>query len=336
MSLLTKTFTEVGNAFRDAYGHVIHGDDAGTSETKALYISPSMSAHAMPPYTNNGGSNFKKFYLGMTFISVNDRAFVKSVEPDSEAARAGIRVQDCLQLVVVLSNNEHSSSDSNTGGENDGSGGDMDKESSIRKDKRRAKNFAINCEEKGRRTSFQELKDMFEHSAVPPQHVMNAYNTNNTGTGTGKGKNSNAHAPSSPNSVNSSNTSGPNIMFDSTGEESSSNTKSPLHTKNTTSQSKSLSHRIRSTTQEMVGRCSAIDHSPYYSTMHDMPASPTGRALHPVVLVFRHAHKRHVGLDADSDAPHLRITAGMPYFRLDDECERAAVIVRKKKKQIIK
>mmetsp|Transcript_10374 Transcript_10374/g.15151 ORF Transcript_10374/g.15151 Transcript_10374/m.15151 type:complete len:199 (+) Transcript_10374:338-934(+) len=172
MSLLTKTFTEVGNAFRDAYGHVIHGDDAGTSETKALYISPS--AHAMPPYSTAGGSNFKKFHLGMTFISVNDRAFVKSVEPDSEASRAGIRVQDCLQLVVVLSNN-------NNDNEHSGDGDGGNDSNSIRKDKRRAKNFAISCEEKGRRTSFQELKDMFEHSAVPPTHTHTHTQTTCTG-----------------------------------------------------------------------------------------------------------------------------------------------------------
>lgn len=94
MSLVSRTFTEVGNALKDAYGHVFHGDDAGTYETKVLLIHPKK--------VKINGTSTRKFDLGMSFLNVNDRAFVKTVEPGSNADLEGIQPQDCLQLAIVL------------------------------------------------------------------------------------------------------------------------------------------------------------------------------------------------------------------------------------------
>jgi len=236
MSIVSRTFAEVGNALKDAYGHVVHGDDAGTFETKVLI--------AYPKAVKINGRSTQKFDLGMSFLNVNDRAFVKTVDPGSEANSLGIQAQDCLQVAIVLA----------------GSG----RFERMREDAQRSSSFGLECEKKGKRTSFDELKAMFEHCTLNGDHTEMG-------------------------------------IFDPAGEtivEALNNTP--------------IARRIRSTTQEMVGRCSGFDASNLMTESES--------AEYPVVLVFRHTHKRHFGSN-----PHV----AMPYFRLDDECERAAVIVRR-------
>ena len=240
MSLVSRTFTEVGNALKDAYGHVFHGDDAGTHETKVVILSPKK--------VKVDGIITQKFDIGMTFLNVNDRAFVKAVEPGSDADIDGIQAQDCLQLAIVLGGNSK-----------------LDR---MQTDKRRAISFGLQCEKQGRRTSFDELKEMFVNCSL---------NVENAGV----------------------------EMFDSSEDTNRDPKNIPL------------SRRIRSTTQEMVGRCAGVTVN---KLAIDMPSNSSGRAEYPVILVFRHTHKRYAG-----SSPHV----AMPYFRLDDECERAALIVRR-------
>lgn len=103
------------------------------------------------------------------------------------------------------------------------------------------------------------------------------------------------------------------LNVDNAGMEMFHSSKDPtVNTKNIP-----LSRRIRSTTQEMVGRCAGAAVNKLET---DSPSTDSGRAEYPVALVFRHTHKRHAG-----SSPHV----AMPYFRLDDECERAASIVRR-------
>lgn len=240
MSIVSRTIAEVGNALKDAYGHVFHGDDAGTYETKALILYPQkVKIH---------GQTTHKFDLGMSFLNVNGRAFVKTVQPGSEAALKGIRSQDCLQLAMVL-----------------GRSGKFER---MQNDERKAISYGMQCEKQGRRTSFKELKDMFENCSLR-SNIADVE------------------------------------IFDSSDDGVSDIRNIPL------------SRRIRNTTQEMVGRCSGITVNDLAT---DLPSDRLGVAQYPVVLIFRHTHKRYAGSN-----PHV----AMPYFRLDDECERAALIVRR-------
>ena len=239
-SLVSRTFVGVGNALKDAMGHVIHGDDAGTYETKAFVVYPET--------VMLNGEETQKFNIGLSFLNVNDRAFVRSVESNSAADKEGIQPQDCLQLAIVL--------------------GGSSRFERMSEDPKQAVKFALKCENNGRRTSFEELKHMFESCSVD----------------------------------------GINTDVEMFENEDQAVKKEKL----------SFSRRIRDTTQVMVGSCAGITNS---SVATEVPASPSGRADFPVVLVFRHTHKRFAG----SSIPHV----AMPYFRLDDECERAAVIVRR-------
>lgn len=239
MSIVSRTFAEVGNAIKDAFGHVVHGDDAGTYETKVIVIHPKS--------VKINGERTRKYDLGMSFLNVNDRAFVKMVKLGSDAALEGLQAQDCLQVAIILGGSKR-----------------LDR---MQHNKDRAIDFGLECEKSGHRTSFDELKLLFENCSL---------DVNSTGF----------------------------QVFDSSVSDRSSEDTS------------TISRRIRTTTQEMVGRCSGLG-DPSLLTMRSNSFS---EAEYPVVLVFRQTHKRHV-----RSTPHV----GMPYFRLDDECERAALIIRR-------
>ena len=276
MSIVSRTFAEVGNAIKDAYANIAYGDDAGTSTTKVLIVHPKS--------VRISGRVYDKFDLGMSFLNVNDRAYVQKVEMGSLAHRNGIRSQDCLQLAVVLGGK----------GDEDGELEDIGKETEIDDDEqnnsnadsgnKRAIKLGLDLEKRGKRTSFEELKALFENCTL---------DVDDTGGGMG--------------------------MFDDAQSQTQS-----LSTA-TTVQNLPFSRRIRSTTQEMVGRCSGFDTNAHLihnmQTTSQSPSDSSGNAEYPVVLVFRCSHKRHVG----NTTPHV----GVPYFRLDEECERAAMIIQR-------
>ena len=142
-SIIAQTFTELGDTIRDAYGHVVHGDDPGVHETLIFIARPQPTRihnHHDDGNHTRTSKYVDKFDLGMTFVEVNDRAFVKDVRPNSRAARVGIQPQDCLQLAI-----------------DPGWKFDYDDES---------ENYALDCERNGMRTSFDELRMMFEHCVI--------------------------------------------------------------------------------------------------------------------------------------------------------------------------
>jgi lipid-binding SYLF domain-containing protein len=81
--------------------------------------------------------------LGMTFVEINDRAYVKSVTAGSEAAKAGIQPRDAVQFAFVHTDvkiiSEFTSHDQD----------------------QKALQCALGEERKGKRTSFAELSRMF-------------------------------------------------------------------------------------------------------------------------------------------------------------------------------
>lgn len=94
MSFFYRFSQEASNAFQDLYGNMCLGDDAGKSALFTLVLKPN----PMPT-----SSKAAKLNLGMTFLEVNGRAYVQSVLPGSNAAKAGIMPQDAVQYACVFS-----------------------------------------------------------------------------------------------------------------------------------------------------------------------------------------------------------------------------------------
>ena len=137
MSFLKRFYSEVGNALSDAYGHVLLGDDAGSSEN-CVFVARGKT-------TKIDNLAYRKFDLGMTFICVDGRACVKTVHPTSEAALAGIQPRDVLQLAVVLL---------------------PDQLESMEDDEEEIAAHALDCAKSGMRTYFDDFRDMFETCSV--------------------------------------------------------------------------------------------------------------------------------------------------------------------------
>jgi len=224
-----------------------------------------------------------KFDLGMTFVNVNNRAYVGAIAPNSDAAAAGIQPRDSLQVAVVLAG---------------------DGLESLQGDEQYAQTYALECEKKGKRTSFEELKSMLQNCTIP--FKSSVYNrddkslNNNIITNNNGGKNKDSNRTLSHNIQ----------MFESAPDGQTQ--PQPQSTKT------SFSSRLRWTTHNMVSRCNPTDLS---SINQDLsPSTENGEAKYPIIFVFRRTRKRHLG-----DISHI----GLPSFRLDDECERAALLIQR-------
>lgn len=122
----------MGNALQDAYSNFMYGDDAGKS-ARLVYM-------AQPRSRDDNG----RVHLDMTFISINNRAYVSTVEQESMAADMGVRMQDALQFAAVLT----PSNESIPG--------------SVLKSEAVAKDWALDMERKGCRTNYQELRKLMK------------------------------------------------------------------------------------------------------------------------------------------------------------------------------
>ena len=88
ISFFSRLSQDASNAFSDAYGNFVLGDDAGKSARLVLVLKPKLG---------------ERIPLGMTFIEINGRAYVKSVQPHSQAARAGVLPRDSIQFASLYS-----------------------------------------------------------------------------------------------------------------------------------------------------------------------------------------------------------------------------------------
>jgi len=232
MSFFSRMSVEMGNALSDAYGNLMYGDDAGKS-AKLVFV-------AKPRANVGDGLNMavsSRFHLGVTFLEVNGRAYVRSVAQDSAAELSGIQPRDCVQFAMIL-------------------GGELE---SMREDDKKAALFALECEKRGARTSFCELKSMFADCVISEE------------------------------------------VEEATELESFVERRQP-----------SASETLRVS----VATATGCGEPPRAGEQQNNAA---GRF--PVVLVFRRTRKRQSfgGL----------VPIGIPSFRLDDECDRAAVLVRR-------
>jgi len=132
ISRLSSEMSNMGNAFNDAYGNLLYGDDAGKAAKLVFIANPKISSK----------KTSSLYYHGMTFIEVNDRAYVRSVDPKSDAHRAGVKPRDCVQLALVLGESLNHLKNNNT----------------------EAAKYGLECEKDGMRTSCTQLKHIIGES----------------------------------------------------------------------------------------------------------------------------------------------------------------------------
>lgn len=149
MTFFQRFSSDAGNAFADLYSSMILGDDAGKSATLTLVLRPTNL-----PLRSKGPVRID---LGMTFIEINGRAYVKSVAPGSVAEKAGVQPQDAVQYATlfqpewVMMASEDIVEDS---------------ENSI------ASQHVLALEQKGVRISYDELRRLLAEAMDPTQSAF--------------------------------------------------------------------------------------------------------------------------------------------------------------------
>ncbi|KAI2508411.1 Las17-binding protein actin regulator [Fragilaria crotonensis] len=165
MSILARLKQDGSNAISDAYSAFILGEDAGKS--------------ARIPFVLRPDPNTKRLVLGMTFIEINGRAHVRTVDPDSEAAKAGVLPRDAVQFAAVYEQVDVMDNDAaSVNGESSVSA------TSTTAAKRYLQEYAMECEAKGMRISYDDLKRMLRDGMEP--HSQSAFVSPATSNKTGK------------------------------------------------------------------------------------------------------------------------------------------------------
>ncbi|GAX10889.1 hypothetical protein FisN_UnNu017 [Fistulifera solaris] len=157
MSLLQRLSAEARDAMQDLYSNWVLGDDAGKSARITLVVRPRRAV------TNR---NQPLLDLGMTFIEINGRAYVKSVLPGSLAQKAGVLPQDAVQFAMLYRKKWYLSSHDEH---------DLVDRSSARSreamDEIAAKHV-LELESKGVRISYDELKALLAQGLDPLQSAF--------------------------------------------------------------------------------------------------------------------------------------------------------------------
>jgi len=146
MSILSRLSQDLSNSIQDAYGSLFLGDDAGKSARTCLVLRPPQN------------SNSSKLDLGMTFIEINGRAYVRTVTPHSEAAKLGVLPRDAVQFALVYKKEWMMENDMST---------DQDQ---------RARLYATDCENQGIRISYEELRTILAEGMDPLQSAFTSPN----------------------------------------------------------------------------------------------------------------------------------------------------------------
>ena len=168
MSILARLKQDGSNTIADAYSSFVLGEDAGKSARIPFVLLPD--------------PNSKRLVLGMTFIEINGRAHVRTVDPDSEAARAGVLPRDAVQFAAVYDQpqmpNLTESDAASVIGESSLSA--LSTTTAVRNQQE----YAMECEAKGMRISYDDLKRMLRDGMEP--HSQSAFVSPATSNKTGK------------------------------------------------------------------------------------------------------------------------------------------------------
>ena len=133
-SFFSRMRIDLSNALSDTYSNFMYGDDTGKC-AKLVYI-------AKPSNHDDYG---RRVDLHMEFIEISDRAYVHFVEQDSIPDKIGIHVKDALQFATILSPMN-----------------ELIPSSSILKSEECAKEWALEMERRGQRSSFKELNEIIK------------------------------------------------------------------------------------------------------------------------------------------------------------------------------
>jgi len=152
MSFLQRFNADAGNACDDLYSSWVLGDDAGKSALVTLVLRPKAL-----PLRSKGPVRID---LGMTFLEINNRAYVKSVAPGSVAAKAGVLPQDSVQYATLLQP-EWISDDRL---ENEGVTEEGENEIASQR--------VLEMESKGLRISYDELRQLLAEAMDPTQSAF--------------------------------------------------------------------------------------------------------------------------------------------------------------------
>jgi lipid-binding SYLF domain-containing protein len=147
MSVLSRLQQDSYNAITDAYSTYVLGEDAGKSAILTLIIHPIKKK-----------SN--RLDLGMTFIEINGQAHVRAVEAGSEADKAGIMPRDAVQFAAVCDFDTYQDDLSALMG--DSSVAESSNQQNVQ-----FLRYALHCEAKGMRISYDELKRMLREGLDP-------------------------------------------------------------------------------------------------------------------------------------------------------------------------
>jgi len=381
MSFFSKIAAEASAALSDAYGHVVHGDDAGASARLVWVVhptkvpldidgggggtggtQPSMISEASSPAGRTGSGYLftQRFDLGLTFLEINDRAYVRTVDPGSSAERAGVQPQDCVQFACVVGGPQFDGMQLTTSSTPSSRRSKIE-QFELDKLERKASKFVLDCEGRGMRISYEELRDMFSGCTLPPKqgedHVELTPPRGEAESAKQRRENGDDFTVGS-NSL---------MLVDSMGGMFEKKQKKNVSSRRVPSfpvekKVKSVTRNVTNAARTAAGRCfeggnddgSTLDESTTRRRQDtETPASPiksenltssqsggyTGdsiveQQLYPVVLVFRRTVQRKTILSPSKGwrSPGglaLRGSMfGIPNFRMDDECDRAAALIR--------
>eukprot|EP00980_Cylindrotheca_fusiformis_P009657 scaffold2134_cov93-Cylindrotheca_fusiformis.AAC.19 len=108
-NLLSRWTTDASNAMEDMYGTMFLGDDAGDADRRVVILQPPPLLLGRRSWCAGGGSNhlnnmMVRNTLGLSFVNIQNRAYVLQVEEGSPADVQGVRRKDSVQYAAVLAN----------------------------------------------------------------------------------------------------------------------------------------------------------------------------------------------------------------------------------------
>jgi lipid-binding SYLF domain-containing protein len=306
MSFFQRISTDASNACADMYSNWILGDDAGKSVRLTLTIRPR---------TNNITNKQQQLQLplldlGMTFIEINGRAYVKSVTPGSAAEEAGVLPQDAVHYATLYRKEWENANYKRIKGRTlhnrrNNDDGDFQMDDLFRDTKvspeqadARAINCALDLEAKGLRISYNELRRMMADALDPMQSAFLSPATTVNNSKKATAAKSTWSVPPVP----------PNICD------------SPARRR--------YRHQQQQQGGALVGKnTSRNQHDAHQQQQYSdddpyRPSSPFSQeAPRPVVFVLRRTRQRK------SMYPHSNSL--LPNYRLDDECDFATSLVQR-------
>jgi lipid-binding SYLF domain-containing protein len=306
--------------------------------------------------------------LGLTFLEINDRAYVRTVDPGSAAEMAGIQPQDCVQFACVVGGPKFDDLQTTISSSAPPSSSFYAENETDRLDSR-AKKYVLDCERRGMRTSYEQLRELFAGCTLPPKGAENDPMRTPPRNGAPPNNNSSTRVAFDDDVTIGSNSlmlaDSAGGMFEHTKKNNTIGSRRvPSLPKGA---AKNVTRNVTNVTRSAAGRClmndeddgegsqgSGIRRRSSKTSQLETPITPiksenvistasprhfgvdgvVEQELYPVVMVLRRTVQRKIvspGGSTGWSSPGLSLKGamfGIPTFRMDDECDRAAALVR--------